>query len=1252
MIRTIAWFEIRKRLSHISTYVYFGLFCSLAFLMTIASGGAFQGTNVIVGGSGGKTMVNSPFVICTLTSALSYFGLLVTAAIMGNAVHQDFYYRTYAFFFTAPIRKFEYLFGRFLGAALVLAGIFASIALGCWLGSLMPFVEPKDFGPNRLAAYVQPYLLIVFPNLIITGAMFFGLSALTRRILPVYVTSVVLLIGYLIASSLTAKLEWKYAAALIDPFGMNALGYVTEYWTVSDRNTLLVPMSGALLWNRIIWLAVAAAVFAWTTWRFRLTETTETRRGRLRREFDLARSYAIHVPRTTGRDYRSALLLPELTWLALRETVKNIYFAVIVLAGVLFTIVASRTTGALFGTETYPVTASIVGIIGGSFSMFILIIITFYAGELVWRERDAGVDQLMDVLPIPNWLPLAAKLLALIVVQILLLVVVMLCCMGIQASQGYFKFELGVYVKHLFGINLVTYALLCVLSITVQVLVNHKYLGHFVMVLYYLATSFMGAFGFQHHLYDYAGTPGYTYSDMNGFGHFVTGIMWFNAYWAACAVLLALLANLFWVRGTDHTSWGRMKLARGRLSPGMVGAMATFATMFVALGTVIYYNTNVLNTYKSRYQSQFESAEYERSYKHLETSPQPRVTDIKVAIDVDPARRGGRIKGTLAVANQTSEPIGIVYVQVLPELVVHHLEIGGLDAPTKETGAVAFYTFTLPTPLLPTATTFLAFDLELVNRGFKNGSGDTQVVYNGTFFNSSVLPHVGYDPNLELGDDSDRRKYHLPPKERMADVDNMAARRNNYISNQADWVSLDATVSTSPDQIAIVPGYLQREWTENGRRYFHYKTDGRILDFFSVLSARYEVRRDHWHGPVAFGRSGGPAVTAAVTTRAIATGASIANTSQTKAQVVTPTGKPVTRRDEHADLVGHDQDVAIEVYYHQGHEYNVDNMVQAIKDSLGYFTRYFSPYQHRQVRIIEFPRYQSFAQSFPNTIPYSEAIGFVARVDPNDLDDIDYPYYVTAHEVAHQWWAHQAIGGNVQGATMLSETMAQYSALMVMKRKVGPDQMRRFLRYELNRYLGGRASERKKEMPLARVENQGYIHYNKGSLVMYALEDYLGEEKLNHAIAEYLRSVAYQDPPYTNSLELIEQIRRVTPPELLYLIEDLFETITLYDNRAVAATYRKMAPDRYEVRLSVAVKKLRADDQGVETELPLADFIDVGVLDDKGDLLVLEKKRFDASQGVFILEVTRTPAKAGIDPLNKLIDRKPDDNLIRVEKQH
>jgi ABC-type transport system involved in multi-copper enzyme maturation permease subunit len=1240
MIGTIAAFEIRKRRSLLSTYVYFGLFLAIAFLTTIAAGGAFQGTAMIVGGSGGKTMVNSPFVIFEMTSLLSYFGLLVTSAIMGNAVYQDFHDRTYMFFFTAPIRKFDYLLGRFLGAALVLTGIFASIALGSWLGSLMPFVDRADFGPNRLSAYLQPYWLIVLPNLIITGALFFGLAALVRKILPVYVTSVVLLIGYLIASALTQKLEWKLTAALVDPFGLNAVQYVTEYWTVSDRNTLLVPLSGALLWNRILWLGAATTMLAGTLWRFRFTEGGEQRRDRSRAEVELPASAAVDVPIATRRDYRSALLLPELTWLAFKETVKNVYFAVIVLAGVLFMIMAAQTTDSMFGTETYPVTASIMEISGGSFALFLLIIITFYAGELVWRERDAGVDQLMDVLPISNWLPLVAKLLALILVQVVLLAVVMFCGMGIQASQGYFKFEPEVYLKDLFGFKLVTYALLCVLAITVQVVVNHKYFGHFAMVLFYLVTAFMGAFGFGHKLYHYAGTPGYTYSDMNGFGHFVHGVAWFDAYWAVCALLLAMLASLFWVRGMDRTVWGRMKLARARLSRGMLGAMALLAALFVGLGCFIFYNTNVLNTYKSRYQREHESAQYEVKYKHLEKTPQPRITDLKLAVDIDPAGRRLRGRGTLTLANRTNEPIAVVYLAVRPTLIVHRLAIGDLDRPAPESGKVDFYTFTLAAPLEPSASTALAFDLELANPGFKNGGGDTEVVYNGTFFNSGILPQVGYDPGQELEEDSVRRKHDLPPKARMADIDDLAARRNNYLSNQADWMSLDATVSTSPDQIAIVPGYLDREWLENGRRYFHYQTDAKILDLFSVLSGRYEVRRDRWRGPVAFGRSDA----AAAVGKALPGDAAEPNT------VAPSAGEPASRRDNRADLIGHDQDVAIEIYYHRGHEYNVDNMIQSIKDSLDYFTRYFSPYQHRQVRIIEFPRYRTFAQSFPNTIPYSEGIGFVARVNPADPDDIDYPYYVTAHEVAHQWWGYQVIGGNVQGATMLSETMAQYSALMVMKRKFGPDQMRRFLRYELDRYLQGRAMERKKELPLARNENQGYIHYNKGSLVMYALQDYLGEEKLNGAIAQYLRSVAYQDPPYTNSLEFIEHIRQITPPELLYLIEDLFETITLYDNRALKATYVELAPDRYEVKLSVAVKKLRADELGVESELPLADLIDVGVLDSKGKPLVLEKKRFDASPAEFTFEVTGRPAKAGIDPLNLLIDRKPDDNVIRVEK--
>src|SRR5690606_34011334 len=275
---------------------------------------------------------------------------------------------------------------------------------------------------------------------------------------------------------------------------------------------------------------------------------------------------------------------------------------------------------------------------------------------------------------------------------------------------------------------------------------------------------------------------------------------------------------------------------------------------------------------------------------------------------------------------------------------------------------------------------------------------------------------------------------------------------------------------------------------------------------------------------------------------------------------------------------------------------------------LEYCTSHFSPYQHRQLRIVEFPRYMSFAQSFPNTIPYSEAIGFIAKVDPDDPDDVDYPYYITAHEVAHQWWAHQVIGGNVQGATFLSESMSQYTALMVMKAKFGPRSMKRFLRYELERYLRARGAERKRELPLARVENQDYIHYNKGSLVMYALQDYIGEENLNRAARAFLESAAFQGPPYPTSRVLIGFIREQTLPELTYVLDDLFEHITLFDNRARSATYRPLPDGRYELRLALSARKLRADVYGVEHDVSLADQIVIRVLDRNGVRISLVKR--------------------------------------------
>jgi hypothetical protein len=536
--------------------------------------------------------------------------------------------------------------------------------------------------------------------------------------------------------------------------------------------------------------------------------------------------------------------------------------------------------------------------------------------------------------------------------------------------------------------------------------------------------------------------------------------------------------------------------------------------------------------------------------------------------------------------NKTDASIKELHLTLDPRVHRNRVDLGR-ECTLVEDTELGYHVFELADPIGPGETIDLAFDLSVRNRGFVNHGSNKSVVHNGTFFgNSHYFPLIGYDAGMQLVDSSKRRKHDLQPIPRMPVVDDLAARRNNYVSGDADWINFETTISTSPDQIAIAPGYLQREWEENGRRYFHYKMDAPILNFFSYLSADYEVRRDRWN------------------------------------------------------------DVAIEIYYHRGHDYNVDRMIDAVKKSLDYFTQSFGPYQHRQVRIIEFPSYRRFAQSFANTIPYSEAAGFIAKI--NDEQDIDYVFNTTAHEVAHQWWAHQVIGGYVQGATLMSESLSEYSALMVMEREYGPERMRRFLRYELDGYLAGRGRETVAERPLMLVENQKYIHYNKGSMVMYALRDYIGEERLNQALARYVRDVRFQQPPYTNSTEFLGYIREAVPPEFDYLIEDMFETITLYANKAESATFTQGDDGTYLVTLKVEARKLRADGQGVETEIEIDDWLDIGVFGEDDNVLFMEKRRITEPRMSFELVVAERPLRAGIDPYNKLIDRNAGDNVQKV----
>jgi hypothetical protein len=1185
----IAGFEARQRLKLLSTWVYFFAFFALALLWMAAAGGVFKEAFVSFGG---RVLINAPRQIAMSAAFLGSLGVIVVAAMMGRSVQQDFEYEMHHFFFSAPIPKYAYVFGRFLGALATLAVVFSAILFGTLLGTALPGIDPARLGPYSVAGYLLPYFLTLLPNLFIFGAIFFVLAALTRRMLAVYVASVVMLIGYIVAPSLARDLDYKTLAALIDPFGTTALIRLTEYWNLTERNTLQIPFEGVYLVNRAIWSLFSLVVLLLGYWRFSFVSTPAGRRGQARPEPESAPQTPAGIadlhepPDFAARSL--AVLLAKSGWLALRESVKNVYFAVIVLAGMLTLIVSSLDLGAIYGTKTYPVTYMVLELIRDVFALFVLIVTTFYAGEMVWREREARMAQMMDALPVPSWLPLAAKTIALVGLQALLLLAAMVCGMGIQLAHGYVTLEPGLYLTTLFGILLPRYVLLAVLAIAAQAILNHKYLAHFALVTYYVATLFLGGFGLDHPMLVYGALPDITYSAMNGFGHYLPLQRTLQVYWGGAAIILFTIALVLWPRGVSDSFAERLQLARRRLTPGVLKGFAAGILVFAASGGLLWYNLVHLGTYQTAWHKEQVRADYELRYKRFAKLPQPRITDVGLQVDIHPDTRTLKVHGFYQLENRTAAPIRdvVLFQKPGPELRPRFAQAARLLRADPQHG---FYHYLLASPLQPGARTALEFDLVDAPGGVLGLGRDTAVVGNGTFFSNEVLPHVGYQHTYELEDDRDRKRHGLAPRERMAAHDNEAARANSYIANDADWIRFDAVVSTSADQTVVAPGTLEQEWMSGGRRWFHYKADKPVLNFYTFQSARYEVRHDRW------------------------------------------------------------QDVTIDVYYTPGHEFNVDRMIRGAKAALEYGTRHFSPYQNRELRIAEFPRYAAYAQAAPGTIPFSESVGFIAKVDPDSRKDIDYPYYVSAHEVGHQWWAHQIVGADMRGATVLSESLAEYTALMTMKNTLGSSKMRRFLRYDLEEYLMGRARENKKELPLAQNENQSYIHYHKGSLAMYLLQDLVGEDAVNGVLHGLLLDYAYKGPPYPTVATLVERLRGITPPDKAYLIDDLFESIVLYENHVDGATARRRPDGKYEVEIRATAGKVRAGEHGEEQPQQLRDYIEFGVDDEAGNPLARERRRVTQADQRVVLVVAGRPARAGIDPDNKLIDRKPTDNMQPVD---
>ncbi|MDX2304016.1 MAG: M1 family aminopeptidase [Microscillaceae bacterium] len=1205
MFLKIFAFELKYRMIRPATYVY----CLILFLFTFL--------NIIYGSgpSSEKTFVNSPQAISLMLVILTIFSMLISSAIMGVPVYRDIEHQTHTYFFSYPIREREYLLGRFLGSFIVLIfvnlGAHLGIMLGAAIGPFLGLEDAERFGSFQIMHYIYPTLVFTIPNILFTGAIFFALVALTRKIFATYVASIVLFIAYLLGNSLTQDIEYRNWVDILDPFALNTYGNATRYWTPVEQNTLLVPLEGNLLWNRLLWVGISLLITAYAFWRFKFSSFLAISSGKAKakeKEIQVPRLAKLPVPNLVYSSKTYFYHLFNLAGLEFRNIVRDVYFFAILLGGVLFLFLDGWFGSPTYGTPSLPLTYYMLEVKDFEYIVFVFIIIVFYTGETVHRDKSVHFTQIFDALPIPNWVIYGSKFLALTGVAFLLVNIIWIVGVMNQTLQGYFNYEFGKYFTDLYLIEFPEYMQLVMLAFIIHILVNSKFVGHVINIALWLTLFGIRSFAeVDFNMFFYSYVPAYLVSDMNGFGHFAKPLFWFNMYWLSLGAIFIVLGNLFWSRGTEAGLKSRLQLARQRLNRFSLGMLVLFALVFVGSGAYIYYNVSVLNRYLSPEASRKLSAEYEKKFQKYEWIAQPKVTDAKLYVDIYPETRSIKASGKFMVVNKTAQAIDSLHLNLNSQ--IYHTYMTGLKIAGKapkllfEDKIHRYFIYKLPQKMAPGDTLLMEVAVKAEYRGFTNSGFNQSIVANGTFSGLDIFPGLGYNAAAELGSDKYRKKYKLPVKKYTLPPQNdPKGLRTLLFNDDADYVTFEAVLSTSPDQIAVAPGYLQKEWIKNGRRYFHYKMNDQIDFFANFSSARYKVYREVWNSPE---------------------------------------GKKVN----------------IEIFHHPGHTHNLDRFAKSVKMSLDYYSQYFSPYQYTQLRILEFPRYASFAQSFPNTVPYSESFGWVA--DFSNPEDTDYSFFVTAHEVAHQWWGHQITPSYTRGANQISESMAEYAALMILKKEYGEAAMQKFLKYELDRYLAGRSNEDKFEETLLENDSRAYVWYQKGGMVLYALQDYIGEQQLNKAFKAFLKDAAFrQKPPFATSKEWYSYIKKVTPDSLKYLVEDCFEKITLYENRIKEAKYQKLKNGRYKVSLKVHTQKLYYDKSGKEiAQGKNKDLIEIGVFAEDGKNkqgmtqkvpLYLKKHWLAPGDHVLEFELKAQPAKAGIDPYNKLIDRISDDNIMPV----
>lgn len=1196
MLPEVLRFEIAYRLKKPAIYIYFTmilLFSCLVFMKGFLPLGEDQ-------------HINSPASIAQFCSGMTMMMMLVTSAIMSVPLFRDIEYNTRSYYFSLPVSAAGYFWGRFWGSFIVL--LFISLALpagiymGARLGSLMGISDIKHYGPNKLQFYLEPYFVIVLPNLFFSSGLFFGLVALLRSIKAVYSSGILVLLGYLIGNFFIHAHPDPYIIHLSDPFALNGIRSILGGWQAEQKNTLTIPLSGLFLANRIIWNIAGLFIILFTWKKFSFEKFLHSAANKkLINPSNTAIPVRI-IPQVSFHNrYRKSIFF-SLMRIETFNIIRDNYFWIIILAGNIFLGIIFSNGPGNFGIRDFPRTSQNLFLLNNNFLIFIFCIIFFYAGEAIHREKLSQFNLINDALPPATWIFHLSKFLSVLLISIFLLSSAMLSGMIAQMAKGYFQFNFPVYFKVLFLCIFPRLIAITMLAFAIHILVNNKFvaigIGIAWLVLCQLAVQ-SGILDYNLFLYSFG--PFYAISDFDNIGHMMKPVSWFNAYWISCGLLLLLAGYLLYNRGIISSLKDRGQIAVQRFNKVVLCQAILLCVLFTGCGAFIYYNVSYLNHYVTAEEDMEQHVMMEKTLKPFASMAVPKVSAINMTADIFPEKQTALFKARVVIVNKSSIPIS----QLLTDggfLQRYEISNGSNPLPYTEpllyprpafslfgpkNMSSGYRLYTLAQTLAPDDSAVLFIQSEYSFKGFQNSIYGANFLHNGALM-GICLPGFGYDAEDELNNEDDRKKYDLPkrvPEHLRAgplkDADRLNS--NPYI----DLLDFNITISTSLYQTAIGPGDLVKKWTAGGRNYFTYsgKQTG-IYMLPGIASAEYR----EWHDSVNTG-------------------------SRT---------------------------IDIGIYSHSAHNKNISRLIDAYKTSVRFCDQTFGPYMYKQMRLVETPVYAPLSTNIAGTDFFSELYGW--NVNSRIPSDIDHFLFNSARQVARQWWGNRVAPNNVPGSLALKDGMSTFCALLIYESVYGKFEAQKVLYNLFDWYLLNAQWNAVRQQPVL-SGNMSTETDNKVALVLYGLKETIGDEPLIKALVDFKQRWEYKTTgPFAGISDLYSLLKNYVPAKHLQFLEDSWEKICFYDNSIVSAAFTTNRSGEKFLNVILNVRKQVVDSKGTEREEKMdGEKMDIALWgkNENGKKFLIDQQSFPLHSGRNEIQIPSSikPAFIQLDPGYKMMDR-------------